>query len=570
MARHPIPRKVIHGRSKAVRPFFQNAKSLRSFYASVLELTPTERATIVRQALLLLQNFYVHLPLKSSMYAINPLQRLHLLERRLAHNFNSDHLFHREMIDIFASLRDQHAAYTLPAPFADAYAWLPFKVEACHVRGRQKYLVSRVVDGFSMGRFRKGAEILSWNGAPIERALELGERQSMGGNPAARRSLALLNLTARPLNIVPPPDEEWVVIGYRTPEGRTREIRVQWVVSELPPFFDGVSPRTLSMQAIRIQQIRKLLFAPDVVELERKLSASSRPLAKVKGTDTIMPDVFRAGPVKTRHGTFGYIRIFTFEVPKPDKLVDEFIRLMKLLPQKGLIVDVRDNDGGRTSAAEQLLQLICPQQPIQPEPLYFINTPLTLALCRLQKTNRALGPRGLSPWIESIQRSMETGATYSAAFPYTDPKIANKRGRQYQGPVIVLTSALSYSATEFFAAGFQDHGGKILGVDETTGGGGANARTHSQMRQYFRKAANSPFKKLPFGADMLIAFRRSGRVGPQSGNEVEDFGVEPDFLHQMTPGDILNKNVDLIVEATRLLASGVADFPRGRNGGALA
>jgi len=570
MAKHPIPRKVIHARSKAVRPFFRNAKSLPSFYASVLDLTPAERATIVRQALLLLQNFYVHLPLKSSMYAINPLQRLHLLERRLAHNFNNDHLFHREMIDIFASLCDQHAAYTLPAPFAEAHAWLPFKVEACHARGRQKYLVSRVVDGFSMGSFRKGVEILSWNGAPIERALEVGERQSMGGNPAARRALALLNLTARPLNAVPPPDEEWVVIGYRTPGGRTREIRVQWVVTDFSLLFDDLSPRSHSMQAIRNQQVRKLLFAPDVVELARKLAAASRPLAKVKGTDTIMPDVFRAGPVTTRHGTFGYIRIFTFEVTKPDKLVDEFIRLMKLLPQTGLIVDVRDNGGGRTSAAEQLLQLICPKQPIQPEPLYFINTPLTLELCKLQKSNRSLGPRGLSPWIESIQRSMETGATYSAAFPQTDPKIANKRGRLYQGPVIVLTSALSYSATEFFAAGFQDHGGKLLGVDDTTGGGGANARTHSQMRQYFRKAANSPFKKLPFGTDILIAFRRSGRVGPQSGNEIEDFGVTPDFLHAMTPNDILNGNADLILEATRLLSSGAADFPRRRNGRAPA
>src|SRR5262249_29322353 len=342
MARHLIPRKVIHARSKAIRPFFRNAKSLRNFYASVLELTPAERATIVRQALLLLQNFYVHLPLKSSMYAINPLQRLHLLERRLAHNFNNDHLFHREMIDIFASLCDQHAAYTLPAPFADAHAWLPFKVEDCHERGRRKFLVTRVVDGFSMGSFRKGVEILSWNGTPIVRALELGERQSGGGNPAARRALAPLNLTARPLNVVPPPDEEWVVIGYRTPEGRTRETRVQWLVSDLPTFFDDMSPRAVSMQALRIQQIRKLLFAPDVVELARKLSAASRPRARVKGTAPAMPDVFRAGPVTTRHGTFGYIRIFTFEVPKPDKLVNEFIKLVKALPQTGLIVDVRD------------------------------------------------------------------------------------------------------------------------------------------------------------------------------------------------------------------------------------
>ena len=53
---------------------------------------------------------------------------------------------------------------------------------------------------------------------------------------------------------------------------------------------------------------------------------------------------------------------------------------------------------------------------------------------------------------------------YSASFPYTDPEACNTTGRLYGGRVIVITNALSYSATEFFAAGFQDHGGG-LGID---------------------------------------------------------------------------------------------------------
>src|SRR5262249_15888598 len=65
------------------------------------------------------------------------------------------------------------------------------------------------------------------------------------------------------------------------------------------------------------------------------------------------------------------------------------------------------------------------------------NTSRTLQFCRLQKTNPLLGPFGLSPWIKSIQRSTETGAMYSASFPFTDPTTCNAIGRLYRGRVIV-------------------------------------------------------------------------------------------------------------------------------------
>jgi len=120
--------------------------------------------------------------------------------------------------------------------------------------------------------------------------------------------------------------------------------------------------------------------------------------------------------------------------------------------------------------------------------------------------------------------------------------------------VIVITNALSYSATEFFAAGFQDHGGKVLGVDATTGGGGANVKTHEDLRAFFKNAPNSPFEALPRGAGLRVAYRRSLRVGPQIGNDVEDFGVTPDYFHAMTRNDILKGNVDLINYAASLVS----------------
>jgi C-terminal processing protease CtpA/Prc len=148
---------------------------------------------------------------------------------------------------------------------------------------------------------------------------------------------------------------------------------------------------------------------------------------------------------------------------------------------------------------------------------------------------------------------METGAMYSASFPSHDQKTLNAIGRLYPGPTIVITNAVSYSAAEFFAAGFQDHGGKILGVDNVTGGGGANVRTHTEIRNYYKNASNSPFRGLPKGAELRVAFRRSQRVGPQIGNDVEDFGVKPNHVYEMKRNDLLKGNVELIDYAAGLL-----------------
>jgi C-terminal processing protease CtpA/Prc len=554
MVRRLIPTSVVRKTHKALRPFFRVGIGLDQFLSKAKELTPRERAVIVDQAIMLLESFYAHLPLKRAMYAVDPLQGLRRLRQRLPH-IKSDRLFHAKMMNIFTSLYDQHTNYVLPAPYKDAQAWLPFKVESYFDRKRRKYIVTHIAPGFAKSSFRKGVELLYWNGIPIARAVEMAGAQSGGNSPAARHAYGLLNLTARPLKMSPPPDEEWVVVRYRTRRGREHEIWFDWVVTEFPLGAAVVKRRGRCNQTEYMRQIFKFLFAPDVVDFERRIAAASDPRSLMTGTKSLMPDIFRAKVVRTPHGKFGYIRIFSFDVDDPDALVSEFIRLVTQhrFPQNGLIIDVRDNGGGSSLAAESLLPLISPRRPIVPERLYFINTHRTLRLCQLQKSNLRLGPRGLSPWIKSIQRSMETGAMYSASFPSHDQRLINRIRLPYPGPVIVITNALSYSATEFFAAGFQDHGGKILGVDNVTGGGGANVRTHSELRKYFKKDSNSPFRGLPKGAELRVAFRRSQRVGPQIGNDVEDFGITPNYFYRMTRNDLLKGNVDLINHAASFL-----------------
>jgi hypothetical protein len=271
--------------------------------------------------------------------------------------------------------------------------------------------------------------------------------------------------------------------------------------------------------------------------------------------------VFLAKKVTTRHGTFGYIRLFTFNVLDAEAFVDEFVHLTEPISENGLIVDVRGNGGGLIHAAERLLQVLTPHW-IQPERAQFINTPLNLAICRNHAPSDRYAGLNLRPWIESIAQAVETGATYSLGYPITPEKLCNNIGQRCYGPKVLITDALCYSATDIFAAGFQDHRiGKVLGVSENTGAGGANVWSHGllcQLATPFGRETPSPsseYRLLPQGTDLRVAIRRTVRVGAEAGSVIEDLGIVPDSPYKMTKRDVLEGNLDLIEEATKILSS---------------
>jgi C-terminal processing protease CtpA/Prc len=545
---------------------------LGEFLGTAGSLTLDQRKILVDQALLLLSENYVHLPLKMAMHAVNPVQRLRVMrarmERQTPATMEAEWMFHRQMSGIVNSVRDLHTNYLLPAPFAGKIAYLPFMIEKCYdATGAERYLVTQTVTGYDAPQFGPGAEVTHWNGTPIARAVALNGERFAGSNEAANLARGLESLTLRPLVIQAPPDEDWVTLTYVGLDGSGQELREQWkVTTNLPPMtdLDAVSEASASMgldlDSDEKSRAKKVLYVRDVVELERgRSSAELATPAAVGGADlpTTMPGVFRAREVSTASGRFGHLRIFTFSVQDPVAFRDEFVRLASLLPQNGLIVDVRDNGGGHIYASEFTLQTMTPRR-IAPEPVQFISTPLNLKLCRRHQDN----PAGidLGPWFDSLDLAIETGAQYSAAKPITPADGANDIGQQYHGPVVLITDARVYSATDIFTAGFADHEiGTILGVDDNTGAGGANVWTHGLLAQLLNEPPppdeTSPYVALPNGANLRVAIRRTLRVGKLAGTPVEDLGVKPHETHRMTKADLLDGNVDLLNRAGELLAA---------------
>lgn len=536
-----------------------NLGDLRGVLARTGSLEPRHRQLIVRQALVLLEQNYVHLPAKRALYAIDPVQRLKLLLRKLETEEDprsalsqssppdqqrmSDTELHRELLEVFSSLRDPHTRYYLPAAFHGKIAFLPFMVEDIEEDGLRKYIVSKLAHDFRHETFAAGVEILYWNGMSMDGAVRSHARQCTGSNPEARHAEALITLTLRALHEAPAPDEDWVVVGYRTQDGQKLEEKLDWKVGADPKrqismsACDGDNEMNPGLATMKLAH--RELFAPRGPERQKD---------KAPGLATDYPGVFAAREVKTEYGTFGYLRIWNFEL-KEDTFVNEFIRLIEQLPQEGLIIDIRENPGGKMSAAEYVLQTLTARR-IEPEPLQFINTPLNLRICSAPRPDQEMPD--LKRWVEAIQEGLQTGAVYSAAFPKSSVEESNKHGRKYFGPVVLITDALSYSAADIFAAGFQDHEiGKILGTDWRTGGGGANRWEYYERYRRYNLAA---YRKLPDGVTFTVASRRALRVGHRAGAVLEDFGVKSDKYHAMTRNDVMHGNRDLIEKAAGWLS----------------
>ena len=159
-------------------------QTLDAFLATVGQLTAAEREQIIDQALAMIDNVYVHLPLKRAMYAVDPGQELRLLRQR--HAALSERAFHDAMISIYTHLRDLHTNYVLPDPYNARVAFVPFRIEQCNENGDRHYIVTQVAQAVADPSFQPGVRVTHWNNVPIDRAVEVNAEREAGSNQIGR------------------------------------------------------------------------------------------------------------------------------------------------------------------------------------------------------------------------------------------------------------------------------------------------------------------------------------------------------------------------------------------------
>ena len=162
-------------------------------------------------------------------------------------------------------------------------------------------------------------------------------------------------------------------------------------------------------------------------------------------------DFLTARTVRTASGRFGYLRIWSFDVDDDDAFLEAAIVMLRRLPDRGLILDLRDNPGGFIWAAERMLQLFTPYT-VSPTKFALRATPMTAAMAQAP-FNQA----ELAPWATSLTNAEQTGEPYSSHLPITPHLRCNDLGQHYGGPVVVVADANTYSSGDLFTAGIVDN-----------------------------------------------------------------------------------------------------------------
>ena len=515
---------------------------------SVTTLTWGERLSIIDALSQVLDGVYAHLTLKRSLYGFDVVRGLEHLRMQLP--TMSDLQFHRELTSLINHLRDAHTQYHGPWTVKEPVASLPFLVESFGPEDNPSYVVSKV-DRRSVKdpHFVRGVALDYWNGIPFDRALDLHAEGETGGRPDSRRARALESSTFRSLEYSPPPNEEWVVIGYRDKDGRKREIRLDW---------EGLNPQKAPAagKALATRIRRAINPAAEAIRRAKKYRFNHAPLESGTPTAAVI-EGRKPEQVRRLHnlpngydtsGRFGYLRIWSFDVDDDQAFIEAAIALLRRLPDRGLIIDLRDNPGGFIWAAERLLQLFTPN-PVSPTKFALRATPLTSAMARA-----AFNQAELAPWAESLYTAESTGEPYSSHLPITPYELCNDMGQHYSGPVVVVVDANTYSSGDLFAAGIVDNRiGPVVCIGQATGAGGANVWDSNDLRAALA-AAEHPLPDLPPNVSFTVAVRRAVRSGVADGTLIEDAGIVGQS-YDMTRDDIFHGNRDLMEYCGKILAS---------------
>jgi len=519
-------------------------------------LTRDERDAIITMFTDLLDGLYVHLPLKRAMYGIDPVQQLRRLHERA--RLMADETFHREIGAILSNLRDAHTAYIAPSPFLGSVARLPFLVEQFGTDSAPGFLVSKVIEGLvDDPKFRTGVEIMEWNGVPIAEAVRRRGEVERGGRPDSAMARALDSLTLRPLGIGPPPDEKWVIVGYRIGErGRLREHRFEWRFVDPGPGPDEPHPTAPSATATAmhpdralVRRAKKLSFNTELWSSEQRDRVSRAGVTRdASGWLTgRFQDNVSARSIAIGGREYGYLRLWGFDLSDDDGFVDEVVTMLGELPQDGLMIDLRGNPGGLIWAAERLLQLFTPSH-ISPTRFSIIASDLTRAMTDAPQNRRELGP-----WRRTLLEAIGTGEVYSQSVAITPYERCNDIGQVYGGPVVAIVDPTTYSAADLFAAGFADNGlGTVVSVGHATGAGGANVWRADTLNSVLA-GTSQHLPRLPRGVGFTMSVRRATRIGASDGAPIEDVGIVGHRTYAMSRADLLEGNSGLHAYCARLL-----------------
>lgn len=549
----------------------------------------SQKALLLDQLDLVFRNLYVNRELKIKDFGADhdPLIKIAALRSRA--NSLDPQSFSDKVADIFTGLHDLHTAFKPAKPLACATAFVPVffnEVDAENAQGSVVLVAGKALkNSGEADSITIGDQVVAIDGRPVRDLLKELDALSGGANPDAMRVRSLELLSMRPFGSLAKPSKnemELDLIGNSGPYRAT----INWyaLVDEnclsgkesLP--MDGLQPFPIDFPPIEKARIRKPRLDMAVNPFQDTFNKiyGQKPLLENPLEDTQpLSELFEMQTIKTPAGKLGYIQLKSFywedEELEVGVVTETFRRELERrfgeeasAPVNGLIIDVRGNPGGLILFAERLVQLF---SPMGTEP-----TTVRMLANSLNQEIFINANGGPNRWSESIKNAVEERQTFTRPEVITTRSEANKIGQIWFKPVVVLTDASCYSACDLFAAGMQDNGaGKIIGIHQTTGAGGANVLEYSTFQAIMAAGPNQPFVDLPFGQDFGISWRQTLRSGKNLGLILENNGVLSDVVVPLTKAD-LNKESRVLMakihEQIDLLAPDLVSGVKSQHPGA--
>lgn len=520
--------------------------------------SPAERQNVLQIAISVIEGLNPNFNMRNRFLNVNPVAEMRAFSVNASSVTNFE--FHIKMIEIFTSMRDRHTYYLPPEPLYNSGALLgvvvaPFVNSST---GLLQFIVTEISDGVVSEDlyFRVGVTVLAVDGVPIKQLVIRTGRNSGAANVNAQLREGSAAVTFRVLALDTIPRKAFATIQFLDDKSIVRAINLPWLFISRRENTEAVqntatvsrSPNAFfhNLQSMRLLLRKALSIEKDPVQL---VDASQRALLQ-DGAGEIpqfLLSYYRLASFKVSGTTFGYLGVRGFDAPTTPEAFRGLRNLVALLPNTGLMIDIRGNPGGISDNIYALLRTFS-SVTVDRAPQVFRASRLHLQFIK----NWLNSPFMTKVFADAVRLGEPYTGPAEDLFPLEEREVIDRLGGPvFNGPVVVVSDAMSASASEIFSALCRDYGAcYVINVDGTTAGAGDTVVTYSTFRELDNKTFTTD---LPLGIQMGTAYGRLFRYGPRFGALITYVGIEPDEKYNYTRADLLGGSDDLLQHVGRQL-----------------
>lgn len=497
------------------------------------ELTPAQRHADLEILHRVIAEDYGPLEQKKEKFGLDLGALTHAYEARLSEGSTDEDLRYL-LMQYVAEFHDSHFSARVPSK---KEARLGFTVDIVG----NKILVEEIDRALlpeSAFPFRRGDELVAFNGAPVSEEITALRKYNGMGREATARRFAAFHLTVRLERILPLPRGMARVGIRKRGEGAVRELSLPWIEKR------DDEKATESRPAAQIG-------------VNDWCSEKSR-IAPPPGAEILSGVPFTAFIYPSPRGKIGFLRIpHYYPVDKTSgrelgqERFAQYEAVVKRMEAEtvGLVVDQDFNCGGSIVYANKLLSLFL-REPFRPAELAFRASQAQIdGLSRhlAQAKPSEYGYEGFRALIESIRQAKSEGRFMSRRIPV--PTVLEMKIRLdgeetisphphgYSKPIVLLINEMSGSGGDLFPAMMKDLGRATLFGTTTMGAGG---------HTWHDPKIELPHSKLQINLTRSLIYRPNGAL-------IENEGVEPHVPYEIGEEDFLGAYQPYLRAATKVL-----------------